>query len=106
MFNEILTGKASLENKPREDPYREQSVPDVSILCDQCRKTFTKKANSPATKCVQCHMDNAARDAALLQTNAYASSEASDATWQVVKIFLYIGLVALLIFLKWQIRHG
>jgi hypothetical protein len=105
MFNEILTGKASLENKPKEDPYRVQSVPDVTVPCDQCRKNFTKKATSPATKCVQCHMDNAAREAALAQ-NTYASPASSDPGMQVLKIFGYIALVALLIYLKWQIRHG
>ncbi len=105
MFNEILTGKASLENKPKEDPYREQHVPDVTVPCDQCRRNFTKKANNPGTKCVQCHMDNAARDAALMPST-YASPQASDAGWQVIKVFLYIGLVVLLVYLKWQIRHG
>lgn len=104
MFNEILTGKASLETKPK-DPYREPDVPDVTVPCDQCRRTFTKKATGPATKCVQCHMDNAAREAALTQ-NAYASPEATDAGWRVTKAFLWIGLVVLLGIVKWQMHSG
>lgn len=104
MFNEILTGKASLEDKPKEDPYRAQHVPDVTIPCDQCRRTFTKKATSPAKKCVQCHMDNAAREAALHQA-AYASPPRNDGM-QVLKVFGYIALFILLIWVKWQIRHG
>lgn len=104
MFNEILTGKASLENKPKEDPYREPSVPDVSIACDQCRKPFTKKATSPATKCVQCHMDNAAMENA--QMNMYATPVKDDSGMAVLKVFGYIGLVILLVWIKWQIRYG
>ncbi len=84
----------------------EQEVPDVTIPCDQCRRNFTKKVNSPATKCVQCYMDNAAREAALMQTSYAAPQEADDAAWRVLKVFLYIGVVALLVYLKWQIRHG
>jgi len=105
MFNDILMGKASLEDKPKQDPYREPVVPDVTVPCDQCRKNFTKKATNRATKCVQCHMDNAARDAALLPST-YASPEASDAGWRVMKGFLYVALVILVIYLKYQIRYG
>jgi hypothetical protein len=102
MFNEILMGKASLENKPK-DPYREPEVPDVSIACDQCRKPFTKKATSPAVKCVQCHMDNAALEAA--QHNVYAPI-GDDAGTRVMKVFLWIGVVIVLAVIKWQIRYG
>lgn len=102
MFNEILTGKASLENRPK-DPYREPEVPDVSVPCDQCRKPFTKKATSPAVKCVQCHMDNAALEAA--QHNMYASP-VDDSGTRVMKVFLWIGVVILLGFIKYKIRYG
>lgn len=101
MFNEILTGKASLEQKP-EDPYRQPQVPDVTIDCDQCRKKFTKKANSPATKCVDCHLSNAALENA---NNTYASPVHDDAGWRVMKVFIYIGVIVLLAIIKYNLRH-
>ncbi|MDB4957099.1 MAG: hypothetical protein JWO36_4668 [Myxococcales bacterium] len=72
MFNEILTGKASLENKPPPaGPYRESSVPDVTLTCTDCQKAFVTKAGSGATKCAVCHV-------LAVQANAAASSRAVE----------------------------
>ncbi len=78
MFNEILTGKASLEDKPREtDPYRQESVPEISVICASCRKSFTTKVNSGAVRCSTCHL-------AFVQANSAQSARAlADANdWQ------------------------
>lgn len=56
MFNDILTGKSSLEPKPAPmAPYREQGVvPPVQETCVGCGRTFPAPANTIATHCQSC----------------------------------------------------
>ena len=58
MFNELLTGKATLDPPPMAaDPYRVESVPEVSVMCVSCLKDFkTKVHNSSAMRCPSCHV--------------------------------------------------
>ncbi len=58
MFNEILTGKSSLEPKPEPmAPYREQGVPaPVRETCLGCKQVFQVPANTIATHCQSCRL--------------------------------------------------
>jgi len=62
MFNEILTGKATLEPPPPAmagGPYRAPEVPNENRTCAHCRQTFVVPATSPAQTCVACQLANA-----------------------------------------------
>jgi hypothetical protein len=58
MFNEILTGKQTLDQPPVSmDPYRVESVPEVSVMCVSCLEDFkTKVQNKDAMRCPPCHV--------------------------------------------------
>lgn len=108
MFNEILTGKASLEEKPAAaDPYREPSVPDVSMTCPDCHKTFTTKVGSGATKCAVCHVLSAqAATAASGHTyeNVHEAHLRSGTNAKLVSLLVTVGLGIGLVIFKYQMR--
>lgn len=58
MFNDILTGKSSIEPKPAPmDPYRQQGVvPAVKETCTGCGRTYETPSNTVATHCQSCRM--------------------------------------------------
>lgn len=58
MFNEILTGKQKLDQPPVSmDPYRVESVPEVSVMCVSCLKDFkTTVDNKSQMRCAACHV--------------------------------------------------
>jgi len=57
MFNEILTGRATLEPAPPTGgPYREPDVPTEKRSCASCRHTFTVPVTSSAQSCVSCQL--------------------------------------------------
>jgi hypothetical protein len=57
VFNDILTGKASIE-PPREpiSPYRENNVPPVRHACVSCHETYAAPAGSPRDRCPTCQL--------------------------------------------------
>ncbi len=95
MLNEILTGQASLEERRVADPYREPSVPDVTRSCVGCRRTFTTKATSDATRCGACYLAQSAPS-----TDAYAAIardlERSKANDRFLRGALLVGLSILI----------
>jgi hypothetical protein len=57
VFNEILTGKATLTPEPpTAGPYRTETVPMVSATCIACLQPFTVRAGTPAQRCGPCHV--------------------------------------------------
>src|SRR5690349_6897190 len=76
MFNDILTGKATLEEKHAASPYREATVPDVTRTCVTCSQAFTTKATSTATQCTGCHLAGLEADQRA-NAQAYAASAAA-----------------------------
>lgn len=58
MFNDILTGKSSLEPQPTPmEPYREPgAVPPVDETCVGCGMKFEVPANTIATHCASCKL--------------------------------------------------
>jgi hypothetical protein len=108
MFNEILTGKASIEPQPAvADPYRQESVPDVSKTCVDCQQTFTTKITNPVTRCQRCHLTlveaNAAASArAYAETEAQLSRERTHAWIRRAVLILICGTIVA--FIKYEMR--
>jgi len=59
VFNEILTGKASLEPKPEPmAPYRELgTMPPVHHACVTCSQRYLAPAGSTASLCATCQLE-------------------------------------------------
>ncbi len=74
MFNDILTGKASLEPKPEpQSPYREQAVlPPVQHVCVACGQRYKAPADSAPGRCPTCHV-------AMVEENTRQSALAAHA---------------------------
>jgi hypothetical protein len=66
MFNEILTGKASLDPQPKPlEPFREAGeLPPVTETCVGCGRSFKAPANRIATHCASCMLQIAELNAA------------------------------------------
>jgi hypothetical protein len=111
MFNEILTGKASLEAKPPAvDPYREESIPaEITLTCLRCSKEYTAKGGTAAGNCGACNaviaQENAAASAAAFREaeNRFNKNEASHA---VMKTLLVIGFLVVIAFIRHQMRKA
>ena len=72
MFNEILTGQASLEQKAVvADPYRQESIPQITLTCVDCAKTYPANIGTPPGRCGACHVRFAEANAAA-SARAYA----------------------------------
>jgi len=70
MFNDILTGKATLEPKPQVvDPDREPSIPQVTLTCVGCKQTYPANTGTPPGHCRVCNL-------AIVEANAAASARA------------------------------
>ncbi len=66
MFNEILTGKATLEPPPAPvEPYREPSVPEVPVTCASCGTSFRVKVGVEQKLCARCNLAAAEANAAV-----------------------------------------
>jgi hypothetical protein len=111
MFNEILTGKASLEVKPPPaGPYREESLPaQVTLSCVRCAKEYSAKGGTPPGNCGACN-------AIIAQQNAEASAQVmrdaerqfnkNQASHQIMKTLLIIGFLAMVAFIRYQMRKS
>ena len=76
MFNEILTGKASLERQAVPGaPYREPSVPEEKRACVSCGQPFPTLVTSAARTCSRCNFAAESR----LQAQILELSESSRA---------------------------
>lgn len=111
VFNEILTGKASLEVKPPPvDPYREESIPaEITLKCLRCSKDYTAKGGTAAGNCGACNaliaQENAAASAAAFR-EAEARFNKNEASHAVMKTLLVIGFLAVIAFIRYQMREA
>ncbi len=111
MFNEILTGKASLEVKPPPaDPYREESVPaEITLKCLRCSKDYAAKGGAPAGNCGACNaiiaQQNAAASAAAMY-EAELQFNKNEASHGVMKLLLFIGFLVVVAFIRHQMRKA
>src|SRR6185312_6104059 len=79
MFNEILTGKSSLEPaRTAESPYRTESVPQISLTCVDCHAHYLAPVGTPPGRCGACHVALVARNQAASQAALYGSLAAID----------------------------
>ena len=79
MFNEILTGKSSLEPaRITESPYRTESVPEISLTCAECNARYVAPVGTPAGRCGACHVALVARNQAASRAALYGSLAAID----------------------------
>ncbi|HEY4057965.1 MAG TPA: hypothetical protein VGM39_15225 [Kofleriaceae bacterium] len=95
MFNEILTGKATLEPKPpMGGPYREPEVPNESRRCAHCRQAFAVPVTSHAHTCVTCQLAAAQAASLPVNYNSYPAPQ-RDYTFLYLRIALAVmGLIA------------
>jgi hypothetical protein len=109
VFNEILTGKATLEQKPAAaDPYRQQSIPEITLTCSDCGATYKATVGTPPGRCGVCNVKLAERTtAANAQAHAamHAAVERSQRShwWLKVALTVLICLAAGLC--KMAMRH-
>jgi hypothetical protein len=100
MFNDILTGKASLDPKPAPGPYREQAaLPPISHACIACGQTYQAPSGSAPGRCSPCHVsfveENARQSALAVQAGQehLRRSEKSHRTMRTI-FFITACLVA------------
>lgn len=110
MFNEILTGKASLEVKPPVDPYREESVPaEVTLKCLRCSKDYTAKGGAAPGNCGACNaiiaQQNAAASAAAMH-EAEVRFNKNEASHRVMKALLFVAFLVVIAFIRHQMRKA
>ena len=80
MFNEILTGKASVELTPvPENPYRTEAVPNVSLTCVDCGTRYQAPIGTPVGRCGACHVALVSRNQAASMAALHQSRAAIDA---------------------------
>ena len=109
MFNELLTGKATLEPAPEpQAPYREPGVlPPLEHTCATCHRSYRGPAGSVAGTCASCQLAVRELDA---RNDALAFQQAEAAQQRVHnrhKLFVFIGglvVVALLGVFKFGMR--
>jgi len=110
MFNDILTGKASLEEKPKSaDPYREESVPDITATCNRCHKAFLTKAGTSPAYCGPCKAIVAQSNAALSAqqfANVNANIRSSDNGYRILRVGIMIVIGIGLAIFKSGMRHS
>ena len=111
MFNEILTGKASLEVKPPPaDPYREESVPaEITLKCLRCSKDYTAKGGTAPGNCGACNaliaQENAAASAAAFR-EAEDRFNRNEASHRILKALLFVAFLIVVAFVRYQMRKA
>jgi len=79
MFNEILTGKATLDPQPvSHSPYRTESVPQVTWTCVDCNANYQASVGTPRGRCGPCQLAMASRNQAASNAALQASLAAID----------------------------
>jgi len=96
-------GKETLEAPPvSTDPYRVESIPETTVTCASCLKSFTTQANSTGPRCRACQLAITEGNPAA-SARAYAAAEARFADnkrsaklwrWATLGVFsLSLGLI-------------
>lgn len=95
MFNELLTGKATLEPPPApQSPYREPGVlPPVTHTCTTCHRSYRGRSGSIAGTCGSCQEINARNDALAFQQAEAAQQRVQNQH----KLFVFIGSVVVVV---------
>jgi hypothetical protein len=106
VFNEILTGKATLE-PPRMTVEQVAALPDVTHSCVRCTKQYTAKASSPPGHCSACNaivvQENAAESARAYNAAA-ANIRSSQASVRLIKVLFVIAISIVFGFIKYSMR--
>ncbi|HEY4176210.1 MAG TPA: hypothetical protein VGM90_05245 [Kofleriaceae bacterium] len=98
MFNEILTGKATLEPKPpMGGPYREPEVPNEQRSCARCRHPFVVPATSAAQTCVSCQLSLAQASSPPANYNSYDYDLRPKRDYTFVYIRIAIAIIAMIV---------
>ena len=109
MFNEILTGKATLEPPVVVDPYREGTTPEVTLTCTDCQESFRTKVGSGATRCGVCRvkvMEAQRAENELAIAHATYSLQQSQSNAKVIR-YVVIAVIGFgLAFMKYQMRES
>ena len=106
MFNEILTGKATLE--PPQAPAQAAVVfLDVTHSCVRCTKPYLAKSDSVPGHCPSCHsvvvQENAAESARAYNAAA-ANIRSSEASVRLIKVLFVIAAAIVFGFIKYSMR--
>jgi hypothetical protein len=106
VFNEILTGKATLEPPP--SPVQPGVVHlDVEHSCVRCTKSYLAKSGSAPAHCPSCHaivvQENAAESARAYNAAA-ANIRSSEASVRLFKLLLVIAAAIVFGFIKYSMR--
>jgi hypothetical protein len=109
MFNDILTGKASLEPRPEsESPYRQQAVlPPVRHACITCGERYQAPAGSSPGRCPTCHVAMVEENTRQSEHVARASEEQARRarrTWRVLRVVLGIAVAIAIGLFKYGMR--
>lgn len=97
MFNEILTGQASLEPKPATGgPYRENDVPNETRTCVRCRAAFMVPATSGAQTCVSCQLSAAQAASPPVNYNSYDYDLTPKRDYTFLYIRIAIAIMAMI----------
>jgi len=97
MFNEILTGQASLEPKPATGgPYRENEVPNENRTCARCHGAFVVPATSTAQTCVSCQLSAAQAASPPANYNSYDYDLRPKRDYTFVYIRIAIAVMAMI----------
>lgn len=106
MFNEILTGKATLEPPPQATPPAVGFL-DVTHSCVRCTKEYPAKTGSVPGHCPSCHtfvvQENAAASARAFNAAA-ANIRSSEASVRLIKVLVVIAAAIVFGFIKYNMR--
>ncbi len=107
MFNDILTGKASVAPEPAPmEPYREQgALPPVTETCVGCGMSFKAPAGTVATHCPSCQLRTFELNAQNDRMAFLAAEEDHRRKQNSQRLFAIIGGVVVLIGLVF-FRYG
>lgn len=108
MFNDILTGKASLEPTPEGDgggPYRKPQVPQVSVTCVDCKKPYAVPANTPPGRCALCHVRFAEANTPM-NVRANDWQERQDQSHRVFRVVVGIAIAVGVAIFRVGMRHS
>lgn len=109
MFNDILTGKATLEPKPEtESPYRKAAeLPPQKFTCVVCGSVYEAAAGSTHGRCSPCFLamvEKNTADSDRYRREAAAQMARNARSQKIVRIGLALGASALFAFIKIQMR--
>lgn len=108
MFNEILTGKSTLERAPAQaSPYREESVPQITLVCSDCQARYQAPVGTPPGRCGACHVALVSRNQAASTAALHESLAAIDERRRHYRWFrraMILAVACVLAFIKFEMR--